>query len=59
MKRNWKGRFLDFIFEFPWGKCFRLIGLTLILFVLEHHFKIDFTIWEATFLGLGIGLYID
>jgi hypothetical protein len=29
--------------------------------VVEHHFKINFNMWESTFLGLGLGLglYID
>lgn len=59
VKKNWRGRLLDMAFEYPWGRFFRTLGGFMILMVVEHHFKINFSMWESTFLGLGIGLYID
>lgn len=59
VKKNWRARLLDIALDYPWGRFFRVAGGFMILMVMEHHFKIDFTMWESTFLGLGIGLYID
>ena len=59
VKKKWQGRLLDIALDYPWGKFFRVLGGFMILMVVEHHFKINFSMWESTFLGLGIGLYID
>lgn len=59
VKKLWRARLLDIALDYPWGRFFRVVGGFMILMVIEHHFKIDFNMWESTFLGLGIGLYID
>lgn len=59
IKKNWRGRLLDIAVDYPWGRFFRVLGGYMIYMTIVHHFKIDFSIWEATFMGLGLGLYID
>ena len=59
MKKRWRGRFMDFFLDLPWKPFFKMIGALMILFTFEHHFNITLTFWEATFIGLGLGLYID
>ena len=55
-KKLWRARLLDLCFDYPWGRLFRFSGGFMILMVIEHHFQIKFTMWESTFLGLGLGL---
>jgi len=58
-KKLWRARLLDIYFDYPWSRLFRFVGGFMVLMVIEHHFQITFSIWESTFLGLGLGLYID
>ncbi len=37
----------------------KIIGYLLLLFVIQNHFKFDFTIVESILLGIGIGLFVD
>lgn len=59
MKRKWKGRFIDFMLRLPINKIFRFIGALFIYFTVVKHFKIEWTMLEATLIGIGLGLVID
>jgi len=59
MKRHWRGRLVDWLLRWPVMKIFKLIGVLMIYFVLVHHFWITFNLWEATFMGIGLGLAIE
>lgn len=58
-KKLWQARFLDWFFSLPGNKISHFIGAYLIYFVLIHHFHIDWNWWEATLIGVGMGLYIE
>lgn len=58
-KSHWQVRLLDWVLAQNWKRFFKLTGSYIVLLVLEHHFQINFSIWEAALLGLGMGLYID
>lgn len=58
-KQHWQARFKDWFFGYHWPRFMRFFGGYLIYFVLIHHFYIDWTLWEATLIGIGMGLYID
>lgn len=57
--QHWQARFATWFFNYPWSRFMRFVGGYLIYFVLIHHFKIDWTWWEATLIGVGMGLYIE
>lgn len=58
-KKLWRARLFDFCYDHNWGRLFRMIGAYTVLMVFEHHFNVNFSLWEATFLGIGLGLAID
>ncbi len=53
------GSFWDWFWNYPWAKTFRFVGAYMIYFVVIRHFNIEWGIWEACLIGLGMGLYID
>ncbi len=59
VKKLWRARLIDIALEYPWGKLFRVVGGYMIWLVLCHHFQISLSMWEAIFMGIGLGLYID
>jgi hypothetical protein len=59
VKKLWRARLMDLWLDYPWGRLFRVLGGYMIWLVLAHHYQINLTIWEATFMGIGLGLYID
>ena len=58
-KQHWQARFSTWLINYPWGRLMRFVGAYLIYFVLIHHFRIDWSWWEAGLIGVGMGLYID
>ena len=58
-KQHWQARFANCFFNFHWLRFMRFVGGYLIYFVIIHHFHIDWTWWEATLIGIGMGLYIE
>jgi len=58
-KQHWQARFATWFFSLPGRKISHFIGGYLIYFVLIHHFHIDWSWWEATLIGVGMGLYIE
>lgn len=59
IEKSRRTRFWDWFWSLPLNRILRLIGATLVYFVLVHHFNIQWTMWEATLLGLGAGMYIE
>lgn len=57
--QHWQARFATWFFNYPWSRFMRFVGAYMIYIVLVRHFHIDWSIWEAIAIGLGIGLYID
>lgn len=53
----WKERALDWITDN--FKYLKLVGVMMIYFALIHHFDVKFNWWEATLIGMGMGLVID
>lgn len=58
-KQHWQARFATWFFSLPGKKISHFIGAYLIYFVFIHHFHIDWSWWEATLIGVGMGLYIE
>lgn len=58
-KQHWQARLATWACNYPWMRFMRFVGAYMIYFVLVRHFHIDWSIWEATAIGVGIGLYID
>jgi hypothetical protein len=58
-KQHWNARFLEWFLNFHWPRFMRFVGGYMIYFVLVHHFHVDWSLWEATLIGIGMGLYID
>lgn len=58
-KSHWQVRLLDFLCALPIPRFFRLAGGMMIYFVVIHHFKISWSMWEASLIGAGMGLLID
>lgn len=50
--------FIDFAAKY-WSPFMRITGAYIIYLTLTHHFKIDWTIVEASLMGIGIGLYLS
>jgi hypothetical protein len=55
IKKLWRARLLDFFLDYPWGRFFRLTGVFTVLMVVEHHFDVNFTVWESVFFRDRIG----
>lgn len=58
-KQHWQARFATWFFSLPGRKISHFLGAYIIYFVLIHHFHIDWTWWEATLIGVGMGFYIE
>ena len=58
-KQHWQARFATWFFSLPGRKISHFVGAYLIYFVIIHHFHIDWTWWEATLIGVGMGFYIE
>jgi hypothetical protein len=58
-KQHWQARFLDWFLNYRWQRFFRFVGAYMFYFVFIHHFQIDWSWWEATLIGVGMGLYIE
>lgn len=58
-KQHWQARFLKWFFGYPWLKLMRFVGAFMIYFVVIRHFHIDLSLWEATAMGIGLGLYVN
>ena len=58
-KSHWQARFATWFFSLPGLRLMRFVGAYLICFVLIHHFQINWSWWEATMIGIGMGLYIE
>ncbi len=59
LKQHWQARFLKWFFEYPWLRIVRVVGASMIYFAITHHFHINFSLWEAIAIGIGLGLYVD
>ncbi len=59
IERKRSERFWDWFYNYNWRRTFRLLGIFIIYFTILDHFKIDFSIGEASLIGLGIGLIVD
>lgn len=58
-KQHWQARFATWACNYPWVRFMRFVGGYIIYFVLVYQFKIDWSLWEAILIGIGMGLYID
>ncbi len=58
-KKHFKFIFIKSFFGYSSLKIMRLVGAFMIYCVVIRHFHIDFSLWEATAIGIGLGLYID
>jgi hypothetical protein len=58
-KQHWQARFATWALSKNWFRMFKFLGAYILYFVTTYHFHIDWSIWEACLIGLGIGLYID
>lgn len=57
-KQHWEASFFTWFFNYQWSRFMRFTGAYIIYLVLIGHFHIDWSIWEAMLIGLGMGLYI-
>ena len=57
--QHWQARFATWFLNYSWGRIIRFTGGYLVYFVFIHHFKIDWSWWEAILIGVGMGLYIE
>lgn len=58
-KKTWKERFIDLLLSDFSRKMLKFAGLWLIYFTVIHHFDIQFNVWEAGLIGLGMGLVVE
>ena len=59
VKKKWKGRFKDFLLDFPWMRYLKFVGIFIVLEVLTCHFGTHFNLMESCLLGIGLGLAVD
>ncbi len=58
-KQHWASRIKEWFIGLNHDRTFRIIGATLIFYVVIVHFSICFNWNEAALLGLGLGMYIE
>jgi len=57
VKRNWRGRWIDFLIDSR--RYWKFTGILIIYFTITIHFGIKLTIWEGLAMGIGMGLAIE
>lgn len=57
IKRKWKIRFLDLLINSR--RYWKFTGAMIIYFTLIYHFGVTFNWYEATAMGVGMGMVID
>lgn len=59
VKKFWRARFLDWFFSLPGRRLTKFVGAYLVYIVFVKHFCIEWSMLEATLIGIGLGLAID
>jgi hypothetical protein len=57
VKKNWKGRWIDFLIASR--RYWKFTGILIIYFTITIHFGIKPNLWEGLAMGIGMGLAID
>ena len=57
-KQHWQARFATWLLNLSGEKIGRFLGVYLIYFIVISHFHVEWSIIEATLVGIGLGLII-
>lgn len=58
-KQHWQARFSTWLCSVNWQRFTRFTGAYMVYFVFITHFHVHWSWWEATLIGIGMGLYIE